>query len=80
MARIKTTLSIEEALIRRVRVRAARTGQRDSAVLEEALRQGLGLIERIRAKAGLSDEDAVSLAHEVLGEGPPSPESRSNLR
>jgi hypothetical protein len=68
MARLKTTLSIDEALMRRVRVRAARTGRRDSDVLEEALGAGLGVIERIRSKAGLGEEEAVSLAHEVLGE------------
>ena len=68
MARVKTTVSIDETLIRRVRVRAARTGKPDSSVMEEALREGLGIIERIRAKASIDEESAIALAHEVLGE------------
>ncbi|MGH7869912.1 MAG: hypothetical protein ACREP9_20325 [Candidatus Dormibacteraceae bacterium] len=85
MARLKTTLSIDEVLIRRVRVRAARTGQRDSEVLEAALREGLGIIDRIRTKADLSEEEAFDLAHRIVHEGrairrskrPPSRSSRS---
>ena len=85
MARLKTTLSIDEVLIRRVRVRAARTGQRDSEVLEAALREGLGIIDRMRAKADLGEEEAFPLAHRLVHEGrtirrskrPPSRSSRS---
>jgi len=66
MARIKTTLAIDEGLIRQVRVRAARTGRRDSDVLEEALRQGLGVIDRLRARATLTDGEALELAGSVV--------------
>ena len=66
MARHKTTLSIDEDLMRQVRVRAARTNRSQSAVLEEALREGLGVIERIRTKAGLSEEAALDLASGVV--------------
>ena len=76
MARLKTTLSIDEALIRRVRVRAARTGQRDSEVLEAALREGLGIIDRIRSKADLSEEEAFDLAHHLVHEGRVTPRSK----
>ena len=69
MARVKTTLSIDEGLMRQVRVRAARTGRRDSEVLEGALREGLGVIDRIRDKARLSEDDAEVLAHRVVHEG-----------
>jgi plasmid stability protein len=69
MAKVKTTLSLDEALMRRVRVRAARMGRRDSEVLESALREGLGVIERIRSKADLSENQAVDLAHRVVHEG-----------
>jgi hypothetical protein len=68
MAKVKTTLSIDERLMRQVRVRAARTGRRDSEVLEEALRQGLGIIERTRAKANLTEEEAAELAHDAVHE------------
>jgi len=68
MARTKTTLSIDEQLMRRVRVRAARTGRRDADVLEEALREGLGVIDRIRAKTNLDEEVADRLANELVHE------------
>lgn len=69
MGKVKTTLSIDEGLMRQLRVRAARTGRRDSDVLEAALREGLGIIERIRAKAALGEEEANDLAHRVVHEG-----------
>ena len=68
MAKVKTTLSIDEGLMREVRVRAARTGRRDSEVLEAALREGLGVLDRIRAKTNLSEEAAYALAHEAVHE------------
>jgi plasmid stability protein len=76
MARVKTTLSIDEHLMRQVRVRAARTGRRDSDVLEEALREGLGIIDRLRAKANLAEDEAAELAHRVVHDQ----RSRSQLR
>jgi len=69
MARGKTTLAIDEGLMRQVRVRAARMGRRDSEVLEAALREGLGIIDRIRAKADLGEEEAQELAHRVVHDG-----------
>lgn len=68
MARIKITLAIDEGLMRQVRVRAARTGKRDSEVLEEALREGLGIVERLRARAGLTDDEALDLAGRLVHE------------
>jgi len=68
MAKVKTTLAIDEGLMRQVRVRAARTGRRDSEVLELALRQGLGIIDRIRSKANLTEEAAHALANEAVHE------------
>lgn len=68
MARVKTTLSIDEDLMRQVRIRAARSRRSQSEVLEAALREGLGVIERIRAKARLSEEEALDLASRVVHE------------
>lgn len=68
MARVKTTLTIDEHLMRQVRIRAARSGRSHSEVLEAALREGLGVIERIRAKAHLSEEEALDLASTVVHE------------
>ncbi len=73
MAKVKTTLSLDEQLMRHVRVRAARTGRTQSDVLEEALRQGLGVIDRIRSNNEADEQaalDDASLAvHEVRSEG-----------
>jgi plasmid stability protein len=78
MAKVRTTLSIDEGLIRQVRVRAARTGRRDSEVLEAALREGLGIIDRIRAKAALGEEAAHDLAHRAVHEGRLKPPYRKS--
>jgi plasmid stability protein len=73
MAKVKTTLNIDEELMRSVRIRAARSSRSQSEVLESALREGLGVIERIRRKASLSEDEALELAsevvHEVRGQG-----------
>jgi hypothetical protein len=68
MARVKTTLSVDEELMRHVRVRAARTGQTQSDVLEEALREGLGVVHRIRAKNDADEDEALRLASEAVHE------------
>jgi hypothetical protein len=68
MARIKTTLSLDEDLMRQVRVRAARTGRTQSEVLEEALRKGLGVVQRIRARNEADEEEALRLASEAVHE------------
>jgi hypothetical protein len=79
MAKVKTTLSIDERLMRQVRVRAARTGRRDSEVLEAALREGMGIIDRIRSTAALGEEEAYELAHRVVHDGRVIPRSRRSL-
>jgi predicted DNA-binding protein len=68
VAKVEITFSIEEDLLRRLQVRATRTGRTRSDVLEEALRQGLDVIERIRAEARLPEERALDLASEVVHE------------
>jgi len=54
-------------VLRAVRVKAARTGRRDSDVIEEALRRDLGLdlLERVWKNADLSEDDALRLAVEA---------------
>jgi hypothetical protein len=42
-AKIRTTLTIDEEVMRAVKVRGARTGKGDVQVIEEALRRELGL-------------------------------------
>jgi hypothetical protein len=68
MARVKTTLSVDEELMRHVRVRAAHTGRTQSEVLEDALREGLGVVQRIRTKSDGDEEEALRLASEAVHE------------
>lgn len=67
MAKVRTTLTVDEDVLRAVKVRAARTGQGDSEVIEAALRRELGfdLLERLWAGNDLSEEDAVALGVEA---------------
>jgi Ribbon-helix-helix protein, copG family len=66
MAKLRTTVTLDEKVLRAVRVKAARTGRRDSEVIEEALRRDLGfeLLERIWAKADLDEDEAMRIAVE----------------
>lgn len=68
MSRAKTTVYLDPDVLRAMRIRAARTGKRDSDVVEEALREYLGLavIDRIRARSNLTPEEAEVLAYEEL--------------
>jgi metal-responsive CopG/Arc/MetJ family transcriptional regulator len=63
----RTTLTIDEELLRAVKVRAARTGKGDSEVIEEAVRRHLGhdLLERMWARNDLNEQDATELAVEA---------------
>jgi Arc/MetJ family transcription regulator len=64
MSKMRTTVTIDEEVLRAVKVRAARTGQGDSQVIEEALRRelGLDLLDRLWQRNQLSDEEASDLA------------------
>lgn len=43
MAKARTTLTLDEEVFRAVKIEAARTGKRDSQVIEESLRRDLRL-------------------------------------
>jgi hypothetical protein len=43
MPKMRTTVTLDEEVFRAVKVKAARTGKRDSQVIEESLRRDLGL-------------------------------------
>lgn len=43
MPKARTTVSLDEDVFRAVKIKAARTGKRDSEVIEESLRRDLGL-------------------------------------
>lgn len=70
MVKTRTTLTIDEEVLRAVKVRAARTGKGESEVIEEAVRRDLGLdlMERLWARNDLSEEQAMELALEAQRE------------
>lgn len=43
MAKTRTTITVDEDVIRAVKLKAARSGRRDSEVIEDSLRRDLGL-------------------------------------
>jgi Ribbon-helix-helix protein, copG family len=67
MRKVRTTLTLDEEVMRLVKVRAARQGKGDSEVIEESLRRDLGLemLERLWAKNRMSEEQAMQLALEA---------------
>jgi Ribbon-helix-helix protein, copG family. len=67
MSKVRTTLTIDEEVLRAVKVRAARTGKGDSEVIEEALRRDLGLelLDRIWAANRLAEDEALALGVEA---------------
>jgi hypothetical protein len=69
MAKTRTTLTIDEDVFRAVRLKAARTGKRDSEVIEESLRRDLRVnaLEEIWAKVNpVSEEEGMRLAYAEL--------------
>jgi len=67
MTKVRTTLTIDDSVLKAVKVRAARSGRGDSEVIEEALRRELGIdfLERMWEQAPLSGKDAEALALEA---------------
>ena len=69
MARKKTTVYVEEEVLRAARVLATRTDRKEYEVFEEALKQYLGLdvLEKVWSRESLPDEEeAMRLAYEEL--------------
>ncbi len=67
MPKVRTTLTIEDSLLRAIKVRAARTGRGDSEVIEDAVRRHLGrnLLDRMWERSELSEDEAMNLAVEA---------------
>ena len=68
MAKVRTTLTIDEEVLRAVRLRAAGTGKRDSEVIEDALRRDLRLdaLDELWASIEpLAEDEAMRLALEA---------------
>jgi len=67
MSKVRTTLTIDQAVLRAVKHSAARSGRRDSEVIEEALRRelGLDLLEQLWSRNEMSEKKATELAVEA---------------
>ncbi len=67
MAKVRTTVTIDEELLRALKVRGARTGKSDGEVIEQALRRELGfdLLEQLWERNDLSEDEAMALAVEA---------------
>jgi ribbon-helix-helix CopG family protein len=67
MTKVRTTLTIDESVLKAVKIRAARLGRGDSEVIEESLRRDLGfdLLERLWTQNQMSEADATKLALEA---------------
>jgi hypothetical protein len=67
MPKARTTVTLDEEVLQAVRIKAARTGKGDSAVIEDALRRdlGLGVLEGLWSRSTLNESDADALALEA---------------
>jgi hypothetical protein len=67
MAKVRTTLTIDQDVLKWVKIRAARTGVSDSAVIEESLRRDLKLdvLDELWRNADMSESSASQLAVEA---------------
>jgi hypothetical protein len=74
MAKRKTTVYLDEDLLRDAHIQAARTGKKDSELIEEAVRSYLGLdiLDEVWARSDLDEDAALKLAYEALDAGRPS--------
>ncbi|MBI2324548.1 MAG: ribbon-helix-helix protein, CopG family [Chloroflexi bacterium] len=64
---MRTTVTLDQDVLRWVKVRAARQGKGDSEVIEDSLRRDLGLdlLERLWAKNQMDEDAAMRLAVEA---------------
>jgi len=68
VSKTRTTFSLDSQVLRAARIAAARSGKRDSEIVEQALRSYLGfeVIDRIRAKSDLGSDAAETVAHDEV--------------
>ena len=67
MSRVRTTVTLDEEVLRLIKVRAARLGKGDSQVIEESLRRDLGLelLDRLWSENRVDEAQAMKLAREA---------------
>ena len=70
-------MTIDESVIRAVKVRAARNGQTLSEGVERALRRTLGLdvLNEVGRRNGMTEQDALALALDAQHSGRRRPQS-----
>ncbi|HEX6780464.1 MAG TPA: hypothetical protein VF125_00380 [Solirubrobacterales bacterium] len=69
MSKTRTTVTLDEDVFRAVKIKAARTGKRDSEVIEESLRRDLGLDDLAEIWSNvtpMSEEESLKLAYDEL--------------
>jgi hypothetical protein len=68
VVRRKTTVYLDDELLRAAKIDAARSGKRDYQVFEETLRADLGreLLEQVGSRSDLTEEQALDLAYREL--------------
>ena len=67
MPRVRTTVTLDDEVLRWVKVRAARLGKPDGEVIEQSLRRDLGLdlLEKLWQQDELGEAEAMNLAVEA---------------
>jgi metal-responsive CopG/Arc/MetJ family transcriptional regulator len=67
MAKVRTTVTLDDRVLRALKVKAARSGKGDSELIEDALRRDLGLdvLDRLWAANDMADDEATALAVEA---------------
>jgi plasmid stability protein len=70
MPKVRTTVTLDDHVLKAVKVRAARMGKGDSELIEEVLRRDLGLdvLDRLWAVNDMPEEEATALAVEAQHE------------
>jgi plasmid stability protein len=64
MAKVRTTVTLDDGVLRALKVKAARSGKSDSELIEDALRRDLGLdvLDRLWAANDMAENEATALA------------------
>jgi hypothetical protein len=67
MTKVRTTVTLDDEVLRGVKVRAARSGKDENEVIEDALRRDLGLdlLTGFWDRNGLDEDEATNLAVEA---------------
>jgi predicted transcriptional regulator len=69
VSKIRTTVTLDDDVLRAVKIKAARTGKRNSQVIEQSLRRDLGVSDLAELWAKVTpavEEEGVELANDEL--------------